>query len=88
VIFNIFNNVMSVTVPDRYLAKARQDLVALLKYQNQTLTDLSEAFRIQSKVLEIVSFYESASSPPFNKLVSTPPFLHPSLLETRTDTQF
>ncbi|PSS20674.1 hypothetical protein M430DRAFT_41958 [Amorphotheca resinae ATCC 22711] len=71
VIFNIFNNVISVTVPDRYLAKARQDLVALLKYQNQTLTDLSEAFRIQSKVLEIVSFYESASSPPFNKLLVT-----------------
>jgi len=58
ILLGTYNVMASVTLTDRFYAKARQDLMASLKRQSRSLQDLAMSFTHRGERMEIFSFYE------------------------------
>jgi ankyrin repeat domain-containing protein 50 len=71
----------TLTLVDRTLGKLRQDLIRILKPRSTELEDLSMSFTERSKDIEIVSFYEENTMPPFRSQVSCVSIFRPAALE-------
>ena len=70
VLVNILNTVESVSLLEHAVGGTRSDLVKILGSRSTVLEEVSLSFRNRANAMEIVSFYETRTSPPFKTEVS------------------